>query len=460
MKLDLVIRNGLICSTDREPFAGSLGIAGERIAVVAEGDVDLPAPRVIDAGKRHVLPGMIDPHIHIGHGNPHREEFWSEGCSAIMGGVTSMFTYYRRHPFNYLELVPKLVEEGESNAPIDFLIMLPLFTRQNLDEMQEYVDRLGVRLFKFFPGIKGEDAAKMTALAHTGPMLPIDDAFVLEGMRKVAKIPGGLALYHAENPDLNAHEAALVRAQGRADLRAWCDSRPDYGEAHSVLDGIWWQRLSGCPLYLVHQSSAIAHEVVQEERRRGASGPLYVETCPQFLTHTRESKIGTIGKMSPPFRTNADSERLWRGIVEGSVDTIASDHGAFRRDEKQDAWSGRSGFPGMATILPALVTYGIRQKKIGVRDVVRIFSANPARLFNVYPRKGTLQPGSDADVVVADFNASHAVDPAKLHSRSDFSIYEGESLFGWPNVVLSRGTIVLEDGKLTATRGAGRYLAR
>ncbi|MGH7662065.1 MAG: amidohydrolase family protein, partial [Vulcanimicrobiaceae bacterium] len=118
MKLDLVIRNGLICGTDREPFKGSLGITGERIAVLAEGDTDLPASSVIDASGRYVLPGMIDPHIHIGHGNPHREEFWSEGCSAIMGGVTSMFTYYRRHPFNYLELVPKLIEEGEQNAPI------------------------------------------------------------------------------------------------------------------------------------------------------------------------------------------------------------------------------------------------------------------------------------------------------------------------------------------------------
>lgn len=459
MKLDLVVRNGLICSTEREPFTGSLGITGERITVVAEGDTDLPAPQVVDASGRYVLPGMIDPHIHIGHGNPHREEFWSEGCSAIMGGVTSMFTYYRRHPFNYLELVPKLIEEGEQNAPIDFLIMLPLFTRQNIDEMQEYVDRLGVRLFKFFPGIKGDDAAKMTALPHTGPMLPIDDAFVLDGMRKVAKIKGGLALYHAENPDLNAHEAALVRAQGRADLRAWCDSRPDYGEAHSVLDGIWWQRLSECPLYLVHQSSAIAHEVVQEERRRGPAGPLFVETCPQFLTHTRDTTIGTIGKMSPPFRTTADSERLWRGIVEYSVDTIASDHGAFKRNEKQDAWSGRSGFPGMATILPALVTYGVRRNKITVRDIVRIFSTNPARLFNVYPRKGTLQPGSDADVLIADFNRSQVVDPAKLHSRSDFSIYEGEQLFGWPDVVISRGKIVLQDGNLSAKRGAGRYLA-
>lgn len=459
MQLDLLIRNGRICSHERPPYEGHVGIAGGRIALVSEDDAGLQAAEVIDADGRYVMPGMIDPHIHIGHGNPHKEEFWSEGCSAIIGGVTSMFSYYRRHPFNYLDLVPVLVEQGEANSPIDFLIMLPLFTQQNLDEMEEYVEKLGVRLFKFFPGIKGEDAAKMTALPHTGPMYPIDDAFVLEGMRKIAQIPGGLALFHAENPDLNAHEAARVRAEGRSDLRAWCDSRPDYGEAHSVRDGIWWQRLTGCPLYFVHQSSAIALKAVEEERRRGVKAPLYVETCPQFLTHTRSSDVGTLGKMSPPFRTTADNEYLWRGIANGLIDTIGTDHGAFCRDEKQDAWSGRSGFPGMATMLPVLVTYGIREERITIQDLVRIFSTNPARIFGVYPRKGILQPGADADVVIVDFEKEKVVDARNLASRSDFSIYEGRSLTGWPDFVISNGKVVLRDGALTATRGTGRYLA-
>jgi dihydropyrimidinase len=458
MDLDLLILNGRVCSESTTPTPGVLGIREGRIAVAAEHADGLSAREVIDAAGQLVMPGMIDPHIHIGHGAPHASEFWTEGCSAVVGGVTTMLTYYRRHPFNYLDLVPEVIHAGEANAPIDFSIHLPMFTRQNLAEMPEYHRRFGTIGFKFFPGIKGADAAVMTALPHTGPMLGIDDPFVLDGMRGVAGIPGALTLYHAENPELNHAAAERVKADGRADLRAWCDSRPDYGEAHSVRDGIWWQRLTGAPLYIVHLSSAVALETVLEERRRGPRGPLYVETCPQFLTHTRDSTIGTLGKMSPPFRTQADCDRLWHGIAAGEIQTIASDHGAFMREDKRDAWSGRSGFPGMATILPVLMTRGVRAGRISVADVARVFSANVARIFGLYPRKGSLAIGADADVIVVDLDSERVVDARMLHSRSDFSIYEGQTLGGWPSHVVSRGRVLLRDGTLVAERGGGQFL--
>jgi dihydropyrimidinase len=458
MELDLLIVNARLCTEDAPPASGVIGLRGGRIAVVAETADGLSARQIIDAAGRLVMPGMIDPHIHIGHGAPHASEFWTEGCSAIVGGVTTVLTYYRRHPFNYLDLVPELIRAGEDNSPIDFSIHLPMFTPQNLTEMPEYHRRFGTIGFKFFPGIKGADAAVMTALPNTGPMRGIDDQFVLDGMRGVAAIPGALTLYHAENPELNHAAAERVKTEGRADLRAWCDSRPDHGEAHSVRDGIWWQRLTGAPLYIVHLSSAVALEAVLEERRRGPRGPLLVETCPQFLTHTRDSKIGTIGKMSPPFRTQSDCDRLWQGIAAGEIQTIASDHGAFMREDKRDAWSGRSGFPGMATILPALMTHGVRAGRISVADVVRVFAGNVARIFGLYPRKGTLAVGADADLIVVDPATERIVDPPMLHSRSDFSIYEGEKLTGWPTDVVSRGRVLLRDGTLVAERGGGRYL--
>lgn len=460
MNLDLLVRNGLICTEDALPTPGCVGARDGRIAVLAETDTGLAAAEVIDAGGRLVMPGMIDPHVHIGHGAPHASEFWTEGSSAVVGGVTTLLTFYRRHPFNYLDLVPELIADGERSSPIDFGIHLPMFAPQNLEEMGEYHRRLGIVGFKFFPGIKGSDAAVMTALPHTGPMLPVDDAFVLDGMRRVAALPGAVTLYHAENAELNAAAAAKVRGEGRADLRAWCDSRPDHGEAHSVRDGLWWQRLTGAPLYIVHLSSALALDAVLAERRRGPRGPLWVETCPQFLTHTRDSGIGTLGKMSPPFRTAADCDRLWRAIAAGEVDTIASDHGAFLREDKRDAWSGRSGFPGMATILPVLMTHGVRAGRISLRDVVRIFSANPARIFGLFPRKGALRPGADADLIVVDDRTERVVDPRALRSRSDFSIYEGEKLLGWPTHVVSRGRVLLRDGEFVAERNGGRFLGR
>ena len=246
-RFDLVVRNGTLVIPGVGTVAADVGICGSRIAAIGD-KLSGSAQEVLDAGGKVMLPGIFDPHVHIGHGAPHASEFWTEGSSAVVGGVTTMLTFYRRHPFNYLDLVPELIAAGETNSPIDFSVHLPLFTRQNLDELPEYRRRLGISGFKFFPGIKGADAAVMTALPHTGPMLPIDDTFVLDGMRGIAALPGALALYHAENPELNAAAAARIKADGRADLRAWCDSRPDHGEAHSVRDGVWWQRLTGCPL--------------------------------------------------------------------------------------------------------------------------------------------------------------------------------------------------------------------
>ncbi len=225
-------------------------------------------------------------------------------------------------------------------------------------------------------------------------------------------------------------------------------------------DGVWWQRLTGCPLDIVHLSSAVALEAVLEERRRAPRAPLWVETCPQFLTHTRESDIGTIGKMSPPFRTREDCARLWQGLATGEIQTIASDHGAFLRDDKRDAWTGRSGFPGMATILPVLMTHGVRAGRIAVADVVRVFSANAARIFGLFPRKGALVPGADADVIVVDDRSERVVEPRALRSRSDFSIYEGQRLAGWPTHVVGRGRVLLRDGEFVAEPGGGRYLGR
>jgi dihydroorotase-like cyclic amidohydrolase len=168
--------------------------------------------------------------------------------------------------------------------------------------------------------------------------------------------------------------------------------------------------------------------------------------------------VGTLGKMSPPFRTQADCDRLWQGIAAGEIQTIASDHGAFMREDKRDAWSGRSGFPGMATILPALMTHGVRAGRISVADVVRVFSANGARIFGLYPRKGTLAIGADADLIVVDPESERVVDARMLHSRSDFSIYEGQMLDGWPTYVVSRGRVLLRNGTLVVERGGGQFL--
>lgn len=459
MELELVIQHGKLCDGVNPTRDGQIGIANGKIAVVASNEVELNAQETIDAHGYLVTPGIIDPHVHLGHGDEHASEFWTEGRSALIGGITTLLTFYRKYPFTYLNFVPELLKQGEENSPIDFLVHLPLYTRDNLEETQLYYSRLGIRGFKFFPGIRGDDAAKMTDLPHTGPMLPIDDSFVYEGMNRVGQLPGAIALYHAENPDINASCAEQVKAQGRNDLQAWCDSRPDFGEAESVLEAVYWQRVTGCPLYVVHVSSAAALEVLAEEKRKRPNAKIWVESCPQYLSLTRDATVGTLAKMSPPLRTNRDQDRLWEGVANGEIDTIATDHGAFKRADKQDAWHSRSGFPGMATMLPAMVTYGLREGRVSQEQLIRSLSVNSAKIFGIYPRKGSFVPGADADVCVIDLETPRIVDPARLESRSDFSVYEGQQLYGWPRHVIRRGAVLVRDGEISVSkRGGGRYL--
>jgi dihydropyrimidinase len=460
MQLQLAVNGGLLCDAKDGVYRGNIGIAEGRIAAITSVDSLLDADDVLDATGCMVMPGLLDPHVHLGHGAEHASEFRSEGRSALVGGITTLLTFYRKYPFNYQDLLGDLIGAGEDNCPVDFLVHLPLYTEQNLDEVPKYNEKFGIRSFKFFPGIRGEDAAKMTDLPHTGPMLGIDDAFVYEGMSRVATVPDGLAMYHAENPDINAACAARVKAEGRRDLRAWCDSRPDFGEAQSVQEALWWQKVTGCPLYVVHVSSALALEQIISAKRAFPDAQIYAETLPQYLTHTRDSEVGTLAKMSPPLRTTGDQERLWSAIAEGYVDTIGTDHGAFTRAEKADAWESRSGFPGMATMLPALITYGVRPGRISLDDLVRVCSYQTAQLFGIGGRKGTLRVGADGDLAVVDLENHRKVTPEMLQSRSDFSIYEGEELYGWPSHVVRRGAVLVRDGVLCSPDTAGGvYLA-
>jgi dihydroorotase (multifunctional complex type) len=458
MELDLVVRGRRLCDGSNEPFGGDLGVRGGKIAAVAEfGSLD--AGVVVDAGDDLVMPGAIDPHVHIGHGDEHAKEFWSEGRAALQGGVTTIMTFYRKYPFEYLESVPELLTSAGANSPVDFVIHLPLYTQQNLAELAEYHRRLGIRSFKFFPGIRGEDAAKMTDLPYTGPMLPIDDYFVYDGMSRVSEIPGAIVLYHAENPEIIAGFASRIRGEGRNDLRAWCDSRPAFGEAQSVQEALYWQRITGCALYLVHMSSEECVGLVAAEKESRPEAPIFVETCPQYLSLTCDAEVGTLAKMSPPLRSESDAKALWEGIRNGTVDTIGTDHGAFMRQDKVGAWVSRSGFPGLPTMVPVVATFGLKRGEIDEQTFVNVLSTNVAKIFGLYPRKGSFRVGADADIAVLDLDSERVVDPTQLEGRSDFSVFEGLSLSGWPRAVIRRGELVLENGQFhEISRGVGVHL--
>lgn len=455
---DRIFGGGTLVLEDAGEVRADIAVADGRIsALLAPGSAADAIDR-IDVRGLHIFPGVIDPHVHIGHGGPHAEEFFTESRSAAVGGVTTFLTYFRKEPYDYDRLLPALIREGNANSLLDFGVHLVLFTDDHLAALPSYV-RQGVTSFKFFLGHQEASLREITALPHTGGHLPIDDAFILDGFRALAKIPGALPVAHCENSEINQAARRRAEATGRSDLATWSAARPDYSETEGIRRACYWAELAGVPLYIVHVGSGRSAAEVRRQRKT-ARGPIFTETTIQYLTLTADASVGIFAKMNPPLRTEGDRELLWEATQRGEFDTVASDHGAFQRADKVQLWTSRTGTPSAGLILPGLLTEGYGRGRISLRQIARLASTRAAQIFGLYPRKGSLRIGADADLAIVDLRREQTVTPELMQSRSDFSAFEGRTLVGWPRLTVSRGEVVLEDGAARTARGHGRYLLR
>jgi dihydropyrimidinase len=235
-------------------------------------------------------------------------------------------------------------------------------------------------------------------------------------------------------------------------LDAWDHCRPPYSEAQSIakISELGRRSSSGSAnLYFMHVGSTAALDAILWEREKGQSN-YYIETCPHYLTHTTDFG-DLIGKVTPPIRSKSDLQSMWSALRNGIVDTIGTDHVANRLEMKMgkgDIWSALSGFPGIATMLPVLLSQGVNKHRIGIERVAEVTSYNTAKIFGIYPKKGTIQPGSDADLTIVDLDLEKTVRPDMLQSHSDYTIYDGWKLRGWPVMTIVRGKIIMEDGQI------------
>jgi len=451
---NLVIRNGLVV-TPQGVIRGGLAVRGERILQISADDLLPKGDLEVDAGGCYVLPGLIDPHVHFG-GREEKEfvsQLRSESIGAAISGITTWMGYIGLGtlPEPRALVYQRVKEFGEQNSSIDFKIHAYLMTNTQLDELPDVI-REGITSAKLLLGYK-EQEAKRIGIRAVG----LD--FAYKAMELLATYgPPVLIQVHCEQPDIIAVIGQQLEARGRTDFLAWVESRPSICEAiHAFTLGLM-SFDTGCPLYIVHISAKETVDIIKYLRQKGVK--IYAETCPHYLTLTKQTHMGILAKMAPPLRDDADTQYLWQALSDGTINTIGSDHCLRTRRDKEEggAWGGIPGVGGIGAILPLMMTEGVNKGKITIEQLVKLTSENAARIWGIYPRKGTLSPGADADIVIVDPNLEWVLSAENLRSASDYSIYEGRRVKGKAVKTFLRGNLIAADGDLVAKTPLGKYV--
>ena len=453
MALDLVIRGGTVATAEKQ-FRADVGIEGERIAAIGDG---LSAKRVIDASGKLVLPGGIDSHCHIEQlssmGVMTADDFYSATVSAAHGGTTTVIPFCAQHRNDDLrKVLADYHDRARTKAVIDYGFHLII---ANPDEptLRGHLPAAiasGVRSFKIF---------------MTYERTRLTDEQILDVMA-AARRHGALVMVHAENQGIISWLSGRMVKQGNTLPRyhAICHTRG--AEAEAIQRVVALAELVDCPVLIVHVSTPDGVEAIRQARARGLK--VFGETCPQYLFLTaKDIDIGIEGALfccSPPPRDEAAQEACWRGLKDGTLQVYSSDHAPYAREgklpqgEKTTFKEMANGVPGLELRLPLLFSYGVGAGRITLREFVNLTATRHAQTYGLYPRKGTIAVGSDADIAVWD--PRKAITVEQTRDRTGYTPYKGRRLEGWPVTVLSRGEPIVQDGKLAAERGRGRFLAR
>ena len=450
MDFDLYLDDAIVV-TPAGPAPGSVGVAEGKIAALLAPGTEVSATRTIDCGGRPVLPGLVDPHVHLGGGVSYEELCETESVSAAAGGVTTILQY-RRSLTTFAETFPEERRAAAELMPIDTAYHFILGGMEQVQLIPEYAALYGVTTYKFYMG--GYPPGNPIGL------ITVDDATLFRAMEHIRGLgPYARCMVHCEDDSLVIHLTAKARASGREDLPAYTESRPAFVEEQDLLRAIWLAELTGCPLYVPHTTVGMAVEEAANARMRGAS--VHLETCPHYLALTADDERlaaqgAGVGKVAPALRDQENQDRLWWGLEQGLIHTVGSDHVPIAKTGAA-LWEERPGFAGLGTMLPVVYTYGVAAERIDLAKLAEVTAANPAHTFGLYPQKGAIAVGSDADLLLIDPDTPQVVGPETTHSRYT-SAFEGLALQGWPVFTIRRGEVIFEDGTYLGRPGTGRVV--
>lgn len=467
--METIIKDGNIVIPHCGIRKADIHVKGEKIFAISESIADREGKNVIDAKGKYVFPGLIDPHVHLGNTFPFFEDAESETPCAAAGGVTTILVFLKAALFDsgfpsYKRVFKKVLENLRGIAYVDFSFHFHIPIETYIYEIPDYCKEYGIQSFKFHMGYKPsesdlKDEYITQRLQKISP--GIDDGVIYEILKKIGEIsPPPLALVHAEADDIIKRTTQSCMDRGLSGLSAWDAARPDFVEEMAIMRVGYLARRTNAPVYIVHVSSALGLEAVRNERRLGAR--ITAETCPHYLSLTHEDtneELETFGKVAPPIRSKGDVEALWEGIRDGTISCVGTDHSAKpRKDKTKDIWSSILGMPGLETMLPTMITEATK-RQIPLTRISEVCCYNVARVFHLLPDKGTIAPGSDADLVIVDMDKEAEIKAENLHSISGFTAFEGKRVKGWPILTMLRGNVIYENGTLLE-KGFGKFVPR
>ena len=440
--------------TEHGIIKAGIGIDKGKIVSIASGPNLPKSDKAVDARGNFVIPGVIDPHVHLGL-TPSEDDFKAdcrtETVSAACGGVTSIISFLRSNADSYKKVLDDRVKIVERESLVDVGFHIEIRNETDIGEMPDYV-RMGMPSAKFYLAYKGKEGAQLGISSS-------DDATLYLGFELLGRCKG-LPMIHAENGEI----LQLLQRRSKGDgLEAWASIRPSFCEAESIQRACFIANICKVSLYIVHLSSA--EGLAEVRAAKNGKQKVIAEVCPHHLslTATGQGMIEPLwGKNSPPLRTKNDVSILWEGLKDHYISCMGTDHTAIKLSDKvgKDVWSTRVGFPGVETLLPLMLSEGVNKARISIEDLVRICCSNNARVHGLWPRKGSISVGSDADLLVLDLKKRKKVCAETLHSYSDFTPYEGWTLTGWPHMTIARGNIVMHNDEVFEKENFGKFLKR
>ncbi|MFT4603652.1 MAG: dihydropyrimidinase [Rhodothermales bacterium] len=451
---DTVITGGKLV-TPGGVIEADLGIIGEKIAAIGSG---LTGSKVIDAAGHYVLPGVLDVHVHLALpfcGTTSSDDYYTGTRAGARGGVTTLIDFAIPYEGDSLsDAADNWLKKADGKALIDYTFHICI-TRwdEHKDQIEGMVER-GFTTFKEFMIYESEGWQS-------------DDRAMFGTLEKMRDL-GSMLLVHAESSRVldelieRHHTPELMEKYG---ARLHPMTRPNYIEAEAIQRAVKWSEVTGGQLYIVHMSTAQGSDIVKDAQARGV--PVLAETCAQYLVlddSVFDRQDGHLFACCPQLKKPADVERLWKGLQNGEVSVVSTDTCTFTREQKA-MWEGDwtkipMGMPGLETLMPVLYTHGVLEGRIDIETMCRKLSTNPARIMGLYPRKGALQVGSDADIAIIHPDHKIKVDPATMETNADWSPFEGWEMAGFARTTLSRGEVIVENYQVVGRAGRGQWLPR